>query len=251
MVDHAHVPGVHDIGALLVLVHVKVLPGALFLHQGILVPAGLGAGAPVGVPAGHVVGQQAPAGVGHAHGPVGEGLNLQLPGGFGPDLRDLRQAQLPGQNHPVRPQVVPGGGGLIVYDAGLGADVDFDGGSVLLGQGQHPHVRQDHGGDPRLLQQLQPLGQAGYLVVPGHGVAGDVAVHPVGFAVGRRFLQFFRGEIPREGAHAEGSSRKVHGVGPVGHGHLQPLPVSGGGQQFQFFLHGALPQLFRKAWNSL
>ena len=91
VVDGTHIPGVHDVGALLVLIHGEIFPGALLLHQGVLIPAGLGAGPPVGVPARHIVGQQAPAGVAHAHGPVGKGLQLQLRGRFGTDLPDLVQ----------------------------------------------------------------------------------------------------------------------------------------------------------------
>ena len=230
MVDHAHIPGVHDVGALLVFVDVKVLPGPLLLHQGELIAAGLGAGTPVGIPAGHVVGQQAPAGVGHAHGAVGEGLDLQALGGLGPDLGDLPQVQFPGQDDPVSTQLVPGGGRLVVDNAGLGGDVDLHVGGVLLGQTQHTHIRQDDGGDPRLLQQLQPLRQTGHLIVAGHGVAGHVGIHSVGLAEGNGLFHLLGGKIPGEGAHTEGGTRQVDGVSPVGHCHLQAFPVPGRGQ---------------------
>ena len=96
VVDHAHVAGVHDVRPLLVLVDGEVFSWSLFLDQGVLIPAGLGAGAPVGVPARHIVGEQTAAGVGHAHGPVAKGLDLQVFRGLGADLCDLVQAQLTG-----------------------------------------------------------------------------------------------------------------------------------------------------------
>ena len=180
---------------------------------------------------------------------MGEGLQLQVPGGFGPDLGDLRKAQLPGQDHPVRPQIVPGPGGLVVGHAGLGAHVDLHGGGIALGQGQHPHIRQDHRGDPALLQQFQPGGEGGHLLVAGHGVAGDVEIRPLLPAQGGGPGQVLLGEVPREGPHPEGVPCQVHRIRPVGQGHFQPLPVPRRGQQFQSLLHGH--QLFRKAWKAL
>ena len=161
---------------------------------------------------------------------MGEGLDLQALGGLGPDLGDLPQVQLPGQDDPVGAQLVPGGGRLVVDDAGLGGDVDLHVGGVLLGQTQNAHIRQDDGGDPRLLQQLQPLGQTGHLIVAGHGVAGHVGIHPVGPAEGNGLFHLLRGEVPGEGAHAEGGARQVDGIGTIGHSHLQPFPVPGRGQ---------------------
>ena len=120
VVDHAHIPGVHDVGAFFVLENREVFSGALFLHQGVLIAAGLGAGAPVGVPAGHVVAEKASAGVADAHGPVAEGLDLQVLRDLLTDAADLLQAQLSGQHHPLGPQVKPGLGTLVVCDGLLG-----------------------------------------------------------------------------------------------------------------------------------
>ena len=143
MVDHAHVPGVHDISALFVLKHREILAGALFLHQGVLIAARLGALTPVGVPACHVVAQQASPGIADAHGPVAEGLDLQLLGGLGPDGADLVQTQLTGQHHAGSAQVVPRGGGSIVGDRLLGADVPLTAGRVLPRQRERAQIRHD------------------------------------------------------------------------------------------------------------
>ena len=161
---------------------------------------------------------------------MGKGLDLQLLGGLGANFRDLLQGKLPGQDDPVGPQVVPGPGGLVVDDAGLGADVDLHRGGIAFGQGQHPHVGQDDGGDAALLQKGQPLGQAGHLVVAGHGVARNVQVHPLRPAKLGSFGQLFPGEVPRKGAHAKGVPRQIDRIRPIGQSHLQPLPVPCRGQ---------------------
>ena len=235
VVDHAHVPGVHNVGALVVLIDGEILPGTLLLHEGVAVAAGLGTLAPIGVPASHVVGQQAPARVAHAHGAVGKGLDLQLLGSLLTDLPDLLQAQLPGQDDPVGAQLVPGPGGLVVDDAGLGGDVALDVGGVADGQGQHAHVGQDHRVHPGLVQVLQPLGQLGDFFIAGHGVAGHVDPHPLGVAQVHGGFQLLRAEVSGEGTHAEGISRQIDGVGPVGQGHAQALHVPGRGQKLWFF----------------
>ena len=47
--------GIHNVCALFVFKDGEILAGTLFFHQCVLIAAGLGAGTPVGVPAGHVV----------------------------------------------------------------------------------------------------------------------------------------------------------------------------------------------------
>ena len=108
VVDHAHIPGVQDIAAFFVLKNGEILSRPLFFHQGVLVPAGLCAGAPVGVPAGHIVAQQTPAGVADTHGAVPECLDFQLLRNALPDTLNLLQTQLPGQHHSFGTQIKPG-----------------------------------------------------------------------------------------------------------------------------------------------
>ena len=81
---------------------------------------------------------------------------------------------------------------------------------------------QDDGVHAGALQKFQPLGQSGYLLVAGHGVAGDVDPHPPAVAELHRLTKLLRSEVAGEGAHAEHGPRQIDGVGPVGHRHLQP-----------------------------
>ena len=85
--------------------HGEIFAGALFLHQGVLVAAGLGAGAPVGVPTRHIIGEQAAAGVGHAHGPVGRRSPAPAPAVFWRRISRISvQCSAPG---PARPACAP------------------------------------------------------------------------------------------------------------------------------------------------
>ena len=215
VVDHAHIPGIHDVGALLVLEHREILPGALLLHQCVLIAAGLGAGTPVGVPSGHVIGQQAPSGVRYAHGPVAEGLDLQRRVHPAADLPDLVHPQLPGQHHPLRPQVEPRLGAGIVGDGLLGADVPLAPGSVLSRQGKSPQVCQDQGIHTGIVELFQVLGQAVHLAAAGHGVHGSVDLHSAAVGKFHRPGQLFITEISRKGPHAKGRARQIHGIRPV------------------------------------
>ena len=237
VVDHAHIPAVEDKGLAVLLKHGEIFPGALLLHQSVLVAAGLGARPPGRVPPCHIVGQQAPPGVGHAHSAVDKGLHLQPTGGLGAELRYLVQRQLPGQNHPAGPQLVPHPGHLIVGDARLGGHMHLDMGRVPLAQIQHIHPAGDHRVRADGVQILQVLRQLGRLAVAGHGVAGDV--DPDALPVGRlhRLGQPLPVEVSGKGPHPEGAARQIHRVRAVGQRHVQPLPVPRGGEQLRLNRH--------------
>ena len=227
VVDHAHIPGVQDVSALFVLEHGEVFPGTLFFHQGVLVAAGLGAGAPVGVPAGHVVAEQATAGVADAHGTVTEGLDLQLRGGLAADLRYFRKAALSGQDYPLGTQIKPGLGAFVVGDGLLGRDVPLALGGVLARQGEGTQVCQDQGVHTGVVQPLQVGRQVHHLMVPGHGVDGHMDLDPVAVGKFHSLGQLLRGEVSGEGAHAEVSARQVYRIRAIEDCHAQPLHVTG------------------------
>ena len=108
-----------------------------------MVATGLGAGTTVGVAAGHIIAQQATAGVADAHSAVAEGFDLQLLGSVLPDADDLLQAQLPGQHHALGTQVIPGVGAFIVGNGLLGGDMALAVGGIFAGQGEGTQIRQD------------------------------------------------------------------------------------------------------------
>ena len=138
MVNGAHIPGIENVGALFILENREVFSGSLFLHQGVLIPAGLGAGSPVGVPAGHVVAEQTPAGIADAHRPVTEGLDFQFWIHLLPDGANFVQRAFSGQHHPRCPQVKPALGAFVVGDGLLGGNVTLTVGRVFSRQHESP-----------------------------------------------------------------------------------------------------------------
>ena len=208
-------------------------PGTPYLYTLHITCGAVGTGAAAGVPARHVVAEQTAAGIADAHSAVDKGLDLQVRRGLVPDGADFLQTQLPGQDHPAGPQVVPGPGGLVVADAGLGGDVPLTPGGVLPRHGKGPQVRHDQGVHPGVRQPFQVLRQAGRLVVPGHGIDGAVDPDAVAVGKGHRLGQRLIGEVPRKGPHPKAGARQIHCVRAIEHGHFQPLHVPRRGQQLR------------------
>ena len=235
MVDHAHIPAVHNVCALFVFEHREILPGPFLFHQRILVAAGLGAFAPVAVPSGHIVAQQAAPGVADAHSPVAEGLQFQLRGYPGPNGGDLLQAQLPGQYHAAGAQIVPGLGADVIGDRLLGADVPLAVWCVLPRQGERAQVRQNQGVHPRRVQLFQMGGQGLRLIPAGHGVHRGVYLYAVVVGKPHCLWQRLVVKVPGKGTHPEGCAGQIHRVRAVQNRHLQLFPVPCGGQQLRLF----------------
>ena len=235
VVDHAHIPGVHDVGALFVFKYGEIFPGPLFLHQSVLIAAGLGAGPPVGVPARHVVAQQASAGVADAHGTVTEGFKLQFLRHSGPDFGDFGQTQLSCQHNPLGAQVIPALGAGVVGNGLLGGDVPLAVRGIFSGQGKGPQIRQNQGVHPGAVQQFQVFRKVNDFLVSRHGVHGYMDLDPLAVGQSHRFGQLRPGEVPGEGAHSKAGACQIHGVRSVENGHVQLFHVPGRGQQFYFF----------------
>ena len=233
MVDHAHIPGVHDIGALLILENREILSGALFFHQRILVTAGLRAGTAVGIAAGHIAGQQTASGITDAHSTVDKRFDLQFLGSLFTDLADLIQAQLSGQNDTLRAQIVPRSGTFIVGDTGLRADVAFTAGRISSRQCKDAHICHNQRIHAGILQHLQMLGQSCHLIVSGHGI--HRAMHPHAMLMSKLHCagQFFGRKIPGKGPHAEAGAGQINSVGTVQHGHFQLFKISCRSQQLR------------------
>ena len=207
-----------NVGALLVLKDREILPGPLLLHQGVLIAAGLGAGAPVGIPAGHIIGEQAPPGVADAHGPVDRRSRSPAPSESWPGSRAISvQAQLPGQHHPAGAQVVPGPGALVI--ARWTAWVEMwrsQRGAYFPARAKAPRSARIRASTPASVQELQ-VRRAGWSTSSFRGMVFTVqwTLTPVLVGEGHGLGQLLRGEIPGEGPHPEGGARQIHGVRPV------------------------------------
>ena len=162
-----------------------------------------------------------------------ECLQLQLRRDALTDGGDLRQADLPGQHHAGRAQIVPRLRADVVGDGLLGADVALAAGGVPPRQREGSQIRQNEGVHPRRVQPFQMGGQRLCLVPAGHGVHRGVYLDAVVMGEAHRPGQLLVGEVAREGAHAEGRARQIDGVRAVEHGHLQFFPVPSRGQQLR------------------
>ena len=90
----------------LVFEYREILAGPFFLDQGVIVPARMGAFAPIGISAGHIIGQHASARIGNAQRPMGKHLDLRLYPL--PDLASLVEALDRGDARLALGGVVPG-----------------------------------------------------------------------------------------------------------------------------------------------
>ncbi len=137
--------GVQDVAAVLVLADLIELARAGLLAEVVFPAAGLRAVAPVGIPARHVIGEQAPSRHAHAHGSVDKGFDFQLRRGLVAEGSNVLQGHLPGQHHPLRTHIVGGAGSSPVGDARLGGHVDLNVRGKVLARVQHTQVSHNKG----------------------------------------------------------------------------------------------------------
>ena len=248
MLNHAHVPGVHDKGAP-VLADLEILPGTGLFYQMILPAAGLCALPTVCVTPGQIIGEQTAPGKADTHGTVDKGLDVKLLRGIVPDLPNVLQGRLPGQDYRVGTKGVEGIGCGAVDNAELRAHVPCNLGCMALGKLQYAQIRNDQSIHAGVLQEFQISGQHPQLLLPGKGVAGhiDLDVSCMRILYGPAEIRI--GKVHHAGAHAKLASGKIHGVRPVKDGHFQPLPVAGRGQQFHFTLHSPGMRRTRQTHN--
>ncbi len=233
VLDHAHVAGGEEEGAEFGFFNGHGKVRALFLVEGIVPAAGLGAGAAVAVTAGgEHIGQQAAAAVGDAHGAVDEGLQLDVGGQGCLDGADLVELQFPREHETLGAEGGVGLGGGGTDDAGLGGDVNLHVGEHFLYSRHDAEVGDDDGIDTRTAQLIEKGAEGGIVAVAGHGVEGqvDLLAHAVGEADGG--VDFLGGEVAGLGAHAESAAGEIDRVGSVEEGGFEFFKISCGGEQF-------------------
>ena len=236
MGDHVEVVGGKKAGPALVLDNVDDLAGPLFLHQVVQPPAGLGAGAPVGAPPRHMVGEHAPPGIGHAHGPVDEGFQLDVFGQALPDPLDALQGQLPGQHDAPGAQLRPVQGPGQVHHVGLGADVQGKGRRGLPDHGKGPDVRHQGPVDAQGAGPPRRFGHPLKILVKGQQVQRQVKPGPPLMGQGQGLFQLFPGKVVRRSPEAVAFEPPVYGVRPKTQGGLQMLHPPCRGQKFHIVL---------------
>ena len=190
-----------------------------------------------------------------------KGLHLQLPGAFGNELSYLVQGQLPGQDDPTGPLVIPKPGGGVVGDPRLGRHVPLYLWGIPLRQGKYAGIADNEGVRAVVLQTLKIFRQAVQLPVARVGVHRHMDRHAVAVGIVDGLGQSLLVKIPRKGPHAVLATRQIDRVRAVAHRRLQPLHVPRRGQQLDPHAHSplfsvcppaySLGRLFKNAWCSL
>ena len=107
MIYHTQIFGIKNIGSPLILIHRQIFSRPGLLHHGIFPTAGMGAGALVGITPRKIIAQQAPSGIGDAHGALDKALYLHLFRNMPSDFAYLFQRQFPCGYHPLCPKPPP------------------------------------------------------------------------------------------------------------------------------------------------
>ena len=229
----AQIVCIEDIAAVLIFADLIQLARAGLLAQIILPAAGLGALAPVCIPACHVIGEQAPARNAHAHGSVDKRLDLQLRRGLIAQGGDILQAHLTGQHHTLCTHVVSGTRSGPVGDAGLGGHVDIDLRGELLTGFQHAQIGHDKGIHTGGSSSLDGFGQAVSFLIGGQRVHGQIDLAAAGMGIDHTLGQLLRRKIGRSRPHTELRQAAINSVCSIVDGITQALQVTCRGQQFR------------------
>ena len=235
----AHIIGVEDVAAVLVLADLVQLARTGLLAEIVFPAAGLGTLAAVRVAARHVVGKQASARNAHAHSTVHKGFDLQLRRCFIAQDRNILQGHLTGQHHALCAHVVGGAGRSPVGDACLGGHVHIDVRCKGLAGIQHTKVCHDKGIHTGLGCFLDGLGQAVGFLVGGQGVHGQVDLAAAGVSVDDTLGQLFRRKVGRSRPHSKFRQAAVNGIGTVVDGIAQAFQIACRGQQFRDLQHSS------------
>ena len=216
VLDHAHILGIIQIGAAAVLLDREKFAGTLFLHQGVIPAAGLCTRAVVCITAGHVLRNQAAAGIGNAHCAVDKGLDFQRFWRFGTDFSDLLKRELACEDDAFSAHVRPEVCSLGIENAGLGRDVHRNLGRVSARHAKHAYIRDDECVRACVLQQLQIGRKRRKVSVGRHNIDCNVALDAVRMRVGNALAQRIIVKVGCSGTHAEARSGHIDRIRAVG-----------------------------------
>ena len=186
--------------------------------------ASLGALASIGRASAERLAGEALPGVGHAEGPVDEGL--QADAGLGVDLGDLADRQLAGQHHSLEPQRLRHGKALGAGQGHLGRGVHRQLGADLADQPGQSEVLHHHGIGPRRGHAPHGLFQPRKLAGENHRIQRDVSLEPATAEEIHHFGQLYQVEVGRPGTRVEARvESEVDRVGPIFHGRTKTIPI--------------------------
>ena len=177
-----------------------------------MIAAGLSAGAAAGIPARHIIAQQAPPGIADAHGPVNKGLDLQLCRGVLPDGPEFLPDSTPGLKSPGRAQIMPGVGSYIVGNAGPGGNVALAVGGIFPASVKRPVSATITASTPASFSRSRCVSRR--TISSPRGMAVDGAVDATPWAWATAAFSSSGQSFRRRPAYREVGSRQIYGVAP-------------------------------------
>ena len=142
---------------------------------------------------------------------MAERLKLQLGRDSFADRDNLRQAQLPRQNDPLRAKVEPALRADVVCNRLLRRNVPLAVRGVLPGHRKRAEVRENQRVRTRRIQLLE----RGRLVVSRHGIHRHMHAYSVFVGKLDSLRQLFGRKVSRKRAHTKARSRQIHCVRAV------------------------------------
>ncbi len=179
-----------------------------------------------------IIRQQTAAGVGNADGAVDKRFQLHLRHVL-VNVLDLRERQLPRQDHPPNPQLAPEPDGGPVDGIGLHRKMHRDMGKLFQRETDHSRIGHDERVGSRLGETGQRFFERLDFAVGRQNVGGDVDFFSKLMSPLDGLLQ--RGVLERILPRAQGEFRnaRVHRVGAVGERVLQLFRTARRRQQFR------------------
>ena len=209
------------------------MPRPLFLHQMVFPAAGLRAVAPVGIPARHVIGEQAPAGKRNAHCAMHKAFNCKLPRRARPQLADLRKRHFPRGDNPLCAKCIKSVCSGVVDDPGLRGNMEFHLGRIAPGKLQYPQIRDDKGIHAAFCPSGQKSRKRIDLRIARQRIAGEIDPHAPFMRVFHRTPQLVKGKVCGRRAHPKSAAPEIHGVRAEAHGGFQAFTIPCRGEQFR------------------
>ncbi len=192
--------------------------------------AGFGTLAAIGAAASERLTGQALTAVSHAQRAMHEHLDRQIDALA--DLRNFAQRKLAGQDHAFDAQTADELDAKGLGERHLRGTMDRQPRRQQTDQPRQPQILHDHGVASRRGDVRRRAGDFRQLVGENQRVERDIASHVAVVQVLDHLGQFFPSEVRRPMPRIEVRQAEIDGIGAVGHGRAQGVPIPCRGEKF-------------------
>ena len=157
----------------------------------------------VGVTAGKIIAQEAPAGIGNAHCPVDKCLDFQIIRDMGADLFNFFQRKFTGGDDTAGSLAIPEMIGAVIRIICLCTDMTVDLRADFFCDIEHARIRNDQRIRPDLFQFFKIFPHARQILIMSQDICRNIDFHALLMGKADPFFHLLHGEIFRFGAKAE------------------------------------------------